>query len=281
MTLKTFFAIVLLNLIWGTVYAVSGYTIKLISPVFLYSIRFFVVFVLLFPFYYKFPENNFWKIFFLATMQAFCFAGLAIGLKYIDSSISGIILKLDIPLTIIMSSIFLNEKINKNVIIGILICFLAVFIMNKTIHFSNTKYLILLMFSSLFSATANVISKKIKNISYMNMMTWISLIMSMEMFLFSFFLKEKMYIPINVFNLKIIFALLYLIIFSSLISYVLFYYLLRNNKSSSVIPFGFFSMVISVVSGHYILGEAITINKVIGIILIFLGILISQLKNKK
>lgn len=122
MSLIDFLLLIFLNIIWGSAYAVAGYTMLFFAPFFLYSIRFLMTAGITLPFY-RIPKNLIHKIIILSIFQIITFFGVALGVKNLESSISAILIKLDIPFSMILATIFLKEKLTRQMIFGILICF--------------------------------------------------------------------------------------------------------------------------------------------------------------
>lgn len=274
------FLVLLLNLIWGSAFTFSGYAMIFYAPIFAYFIRFFSVGICTIPFY-KFPRKYFYNILILSLLQSITFCGVALGIKYLDSSTTAILTRLDIIFTVLLGAIIFREKLSINVIIGIILCFLAVYIISGNIQIRDLKYLILVIFAMLTSGLANIVVKTIKDVDNMTIVSWTSFFMGIELFLVSFF-TEKQFI-LKPLNFNSIFVMVYLGIISSFLAYLLFYYLLRKYSIAQIMPYNFLRPIISIVFGYILLSEPITFNKIIGVIMILLGIFISQydFKNKQ
>lgn len=268
--------IILLNIIWGTSYAITGKAMLVLPPLILYGVRFLIIglTLLLFCHHLDFKE---WKYFLaIATTQALCFALIAISLAHIDSSISAIMLKLDVPITLLFSFIFFKEPVTRYAIAGIALCFAAVVVLNYPLRFYNLTYIILLMVASCCSSTANLMIKKVKLTTHLELTAIVSLMMALELLLFGWLMGESFGNFVAAINLNTTCLLLYLVIFPSFLGYYLFYKVLRSLPSVNVIPFGFLNLSVAVISGYLLLDERISWNKILGILLLINGILLSQ-----
>lgn len=278
MILKDFSLLLLLNIIWGSAFAVSGYAMKCFSPFMLYSMRFLVVGLLTIPFF-KFPKQDFKNILIISFATAFCFAGVALGVKNLDSSLSAMMTRLDIVFTILFSALIFKEKITVWNILGTLVCFLGVFVISGAVESFNLIYIFLLILASAGSGIGNVFSKKITTISSLHLVSWNSFFVGLWLLLLSL-LTEKQFILSYDFGFMEIFSLVYLSIISSFLCYVMLFYLLKKYDSSKIMPFNFVRSIISLIAGYFILGEPITINKIVGCALIIVGVVVSQYKNE-
>lgn len=278
MNLKDFALLLLLNVIWGSAFAVSGYSMKCFSPFFLYSIRFLVVGLLTVPFF-KFPKQELKNLLPLSFATAFCFAGVALGVKNLDSSLSALLTRLDIVFTILFSALMFKEKITIYNILGTLICFCGVFVISGAVENFNMIYIFLLILASVSSGFGNVISKKITTIDSLCLVSWNSFFTGLWLLLLSLLTENKFILSYD-FGFMEIFSVVYLSIISSFLCYVILFYLLKKYNSSEIMPYNFTRSIVSLLAGYIILNEPITKNKIFGCALIILGVVISQYINK-
>lgn len=273
-------AITLLVSIWGTAYTITGYTMKFVPIMLLYAIRFFLAGLFLLPFS-KIPKTEIKKIITFGIMQGFIFVFIGLAMKNIDSSLSAIIVSLDIPITILIANIIFKEKISLNLIIGLIICFFAVYIISGGIkEKSNIIYIFCLLLSATLSASSNIVSKSIKNIDSTTITCYSSFVISIVMFISSFFFKENISTIINI-DLKAIILLIYLGVGPSMLAYQCLHFLLNRNMTTKIMPMHFFKSVISVLSAYLILNEPLNKEKIVGLILIVIGVFIAEHKFKK
>jgi O-acetylserine/cysteine efflux transporter len=276
MTKKDILTLIFLNVVWGSAFAVAGYGLRYFAPTFLYALRFFIVGALTVPFC-DFPKNDIKKILFLSLAQTFVFYGIGLAVKNLDSSISAIITRLDIFFTIALAAIIYKEKITIRLVIGLLMCVAAIVVINGETKFSNSKYLYLLIVSSFMSGVANIIAKGIKNESNATITAWSSLLMGFELFIISFSVETQF--VVKKIDILVIFILIYLSVFSSYLSYLILFSLLRRYDAAKIMPYNFSRPIIAIISGFLILEETISYNKVLGALLIIIGIYIAEYKE--
>jgi O-acetylserine/cysteine efflux transporter len=273
---KDVFALVSLNIMWGGAFAVAGYGLKYFSPTFMYALRFFIAGIFTIPFC-DFPKKNIGKIFLLSLAQTFVFYGIGLAVKNLDSSISAIVSRLDIFFTIMLAVVLFKEKVTAKLVVCLLMCTLAVFIISKEISFSNSKYLYLLIFSSFLSGVANIIVKGIKDEKNTTIVTWSSLLMGIELFIISFLTENQFVLrKIDILALLIV---VYLSLLSSYVAYIILFSLLRKYEAANIMLYSFSRPIVAIVAGYLILGEKISYDKILGTILIIVGIFIAEYKG--
>lgn len=269
------FIALLINLIWGSSFAIAGYAMSFYTPIFLYSLRFLITGIATTPFN-SFPKTAIKKIFLISIFESIMLYGIALTIKNVDSSTSAILSRLDIIFTISLGFIFLNEKINFKIIFGILLAFLGAYILSGGVQPSGLKYISLLIFCSIFSAIANILTKTIKGVDNRAIVSWMSLFIGIELLIVSL-LTEHNFI-IKTLNYKAILLTLYLGLVPCYFAYLGLYHLLRKYDTTKVMPYNFIRPVLAIFAGFTLLNETITIYKILSCILIILGIIISQRK---
>lgn len=277
MSKKDILIIILLNIVWGTSFTAAGYAFKFYSPFFLYAIRFLSTGLMTIPFG-KIPKKYMLNIFAISLLQTLTFCGIALGIKYLNSSTTAILNKLDVIFTITLASIVFKEKITPRLIIGIFLCFGAVYILSGGILINNFKYMFLMMFAAFSTACSNILVKKIKDVENRVIVSWSSVFIGFELLGLSLLFKEKFIL--QTLNIQSILVVLYLGLFSTYLAYIVIYHLLRKYETTKVMPFNFLNPIVSIFSGFLILGEEITLRKFVGIAMIIVGILLAEYKTK-
>ena len=222
-------------------------------------------------------------------LLAFCepflyFLGESFGLQYISSTVAAVIIA-TIPLFApIAGYIFYKEKINFRNFIGILISFSGVTIVIYEIGKGITASPIgvVLQFSAVFSAIAyTVVLRKISNRMNNFSIIFFQNLFGAIYFLPLWFIFEKNRLVATPFDPKAMMAILKLSIFASTVAFIFFSYSVRHmgiTKSNifvNVIP------VFTAVFAWLILDDQLTLQKLIGIIVVIGGLFIAQLKFKK
>jgi len=219
----------------------------------------------------------------LAFTQPFCyFLGESFGLKLVSSTISSVIIS-TIPLfSPVAIYLLYREQVSKEVISGILFSFVGILVMllNPDLTISASPKGILLLFVAVFSAVAySVVIRKLA-FSYnpgtiIMMQNLIGAVYFLPLFLVfdaGEFVRIK---PTR----EVIMALLQLTVFASTLSY-LFYIIsikeigvVKANVLTNLIP------IFTAVFSYLILAERFTPAKILGMIIVIAGIMVSQYRG--
>ena len=275
-------ALTIMTLVWGTLYAVAGYAIRYFPPILLYSMRFLIAGICLIPFT-KFSTLEWKKICLFGTLQAIMFVGITVSLKHIDSSITAIVLRFDIPMTMLFAALFFKEKITWNLVIGCLICFFGIYVISGDVkQKSDLLFIFLLVLSTIISGLSNMVPKILnEKVSYNLLNAEASFVIAIELLLVSFLFGEDVLGSLQNADLKIWILMLYLGIFPAIIGYHCFYYLLKRVPTNKTFPYHFIRPFVALISGAIVLGEFISQEKIWGLILTTIGIALSQINFDK
>ena len=226
------------------------------------------------------------KLFALAAMFEpflyFIFEGY--GLKNTSPVIgSGIIAM--IPLvTPIAARIFLKERLTPMNVVGFIVSFAGVIVMllNKDLEFTASPKGILLLLGAVIVAVGYSIALiRLTKLYKPLTITWMQNIVGMIYFIPLTVIMER-FEPSNFGNVGgYIVPLVCLGVFCSSLAYALWAFTFsklgasRANVYSNLIP------VFTAIFSYFIIHEALTPNKIIGILVVVIGLVLSQMKPKK
>lgn len=216
----------------------------------------------------------------LAFTQPFCyFLGESFGLTKVSSTVASVIIA-TIPLFSPFAAYYLvKEKVTRYVIAGIIFSFVGIILMliNPDFSFNAAPIGVFLLFIAVFSAIAySVIIRKISHeynpvtiITYQNLIGAVYFLPLFLIFDFKHFITVK---P----SRELILAMLQLAFFASTLAYV--FYIIAI-KGIGVIKANVFANLIPVFTGifsYFILQEKFTFLKIIGMLLVMSGVIVSQ-----
>lgn len=210
------------------------------------------------------------------------FLGESYGIKYVSTTLAAVIIA-TIPLfTSFTSSYFLNEKITKMNILGILVSIVgvALVIFNKTeaanISFFGVGMLSLAVAAAIgYTLILKRLTNKYNSISIVTYHNFIGI------FLFAplFFILDFKDFQLTGFVAKAWVPLIELAIFGSSFAFIFFTFSVQRigvgkaNAFTNLIP------VITAIIAFIVLKESFNINKVTGILLVICGLFLSQIKT--
>lgn len=261
------------------------------GPITIVLFRLLISSVLLFPFIklskrFIIPEKKDFKfILLLAFFEPFLyFMGESFGLQHLSSTVGAVIIA-TIPLvTPFAAYFFYKEKITFRNIVGILISFFGVLMVIYTVGSGliASPLGISLEFIAVLSAVAytivlHKISSRMNNLSIIFFQNVIGAIYFLPFWL----VFERERFVSTPFDQEGFISIIYLAIFASTLAFVFFTYSIRHlgitkaNMFTNTIP------VFTAIFAFIILGDQITIQKILGIMIVIAGLFFAQMKIKK
>ena len=206
------------------------------------------------------------------------------GLKNTSPIIGSAIIAMIPLMTPIAASVFLKEKLSAMNIVGLIVSFLGVMVMliNKDLEFvASTKGVVFLFCAVLVAVGYSISLAKLTKLYKPLTITWMQNIVGMIYFIPMTLIMER-YQPSNFANIgEYIVPLLCLGVLCSAVAYSLWAFSFsklgasRANVYTNLIPVftGIFSFLLGI--------EALSGNKIFGIVLVVVGLIFAQLKKKE
>lgn len=225
-------------------------------------------------------EDRRWFLLLALAEPFFYFLGENFGLKYVSPAITSAIIATIPLIASIVAFLFLREKVGKFTVIGILISFFGIIYMlvNKDLSLNASPLGIALIFLAVFSAVGYTffIRKLANKYRALTILTWQNIIGAVY-FLPIFLIFDLRNILQGGYTTGGALAIVQLAIFASSLAFLLFIIvvaklgMVKANIFTNLIP------VFTAVFAYFLIGELITVQKVVGIILVITGIIISQI----
>lgn len=212
------------------------------------------------------------------------------GLVYMSSSEAGIILATVPIFTLIFATLFLKEKTTAFQKFSVFLSVIGViYIMyNKGISIKSTNFLgiVLITFSAISLASYNVLARvktrEFKTIELTYVMAFVGFVTFNTISIIDNINRGSInlyFSPLK--NISFVIAMLYLGILSSVITSLLSNYVLSKLDASKMSVFANLGTVITIIAGVLILKEDLFYYHIIGIVMIILGIIGTNLKIRK
>ncbi len=262
--------------IWGLSFPITKLALKDVSPILFAFLRYLIasllfliiVFFISSPFYFK---NK--KIFLLAlTGVAMPVILQNIGLKYTSAYISGFLQSTGPIYIIILAYIFLNEKITKNKIIGIILAFSGTYFIVSPKGGGNLFGNILILFSSICYSIGGIIAKDLLNNGYKPIQIIALSSFLGTIFIFPFVFFEDVLICYSAWK-----YIVFLAFFPTFLAYILWYYAMEKMEISRLTFFVYLIPIFSIIFSHILLREEIKILTIIAGFIVIIGIAIAQM----
>ncbi len=214
----------------------------------------------------------------------FYFIGENYGLKYSTPAVSAIMIATIPVVSPFLAWFMIREKIRMMTVAGIIISFAGILVMliNPDLTLTARPEGIFFLLFAVFSAVIYSVLLKKLTVSYtpVNIIAWQNLIgifLFLPVFLvmdFDSFIRVK---P----DLRLLTALFSLAIFASSLAFILFATAIKYLGVNRANVYGNLIPVITAVASYFLLQEIFDLKKIAGILIVLLGVLITQLTKIK
>lgn len=273
-------------LFWGLTFVWFKIAVEYYEPITIIFIRLILSSALLFLFVkvgrrnQRIEKSDYkWFALLALSQPFFYFLGESFGLKYVSPTISSAIIA-TIPLFSPLAAMwFTREKINIYTWLGIVVSFIGIIVMlvNPDLSLNAVPKGILLLFLAVFSAVVySVLVKKLTHkYSALTIISRQNLIGAFYFLPFFLFFDYRNFIAVKP-NLDLILAMLQLAFFGSCLAYLFFIKavaklgMVKANIFTNLIP------VFTAIAAYFVLSEVFSVQKIAGIILVVMGIVVSQ-----
>ncbi|KEY56998.1 DMT family transporter [Serratia sp. DD3] len=267
--------------IWGIQAVMLKFGIGQFPPIFMVSLRFLFMFILLMPFLSRLKGQ-----FRLAATVGFTqgvahFALLYIGFKYADVTSGMIVYQTNAIFTLLLGSILLGEKMTKYAMSGTAICLIGVsLILGMPQENTNITGLFIIACSALMFALGNICVRKFGPFDPVGLNATVSLIAFPALLFISFLTEKGQLESLRTASLEAWGALFYTAIFGGVLAFILWYKLLIKFSVDQISPFSLLMPFFAMMGSIIILDEKVTIVNWIGAVITIGGIAIIQYSNK-
>jgi len=279
MSTKEFFVLLLVCVTWGLHFVVMKVTVgNTAPPLFYAAARMTIVMIVLLP---KLKWHSGMMRYVLAAGMGYgalnyAFIFPAMGMT--TAAAGAITIELYVPFSIILSVIFLGDRIGIRRICGIVLAIIGVSIiaLAKPDETAGPLYLLgilLIVFAAMSEAVGAILVKKINNFSPWELLAWFAVVGSVVLWSLTFVLEEnqmRAFAPEN--RINFLMALFYSAIVASVVGHASYYWLLQRLPIYIVSTSGLMTTVVAIAAGHILLGEAITPQLLLGAAFTLLGI---------
>ena len=260
-------------MLWGLSFIIIKVGLENTTPIFFGFLRYSMasVFFIILLAYKKFSKKGI-KMFALLGLISISIpvAMQNIGLKFTSAYISGFLQSTGPLYTLILASVFLNEKITFNKTMGITISFIGTYLIAAPESGGNLYGNLLILFSAIFYSVGSVIAKKLlKNYEPLQIISFATIFGTIFLFPFSFTEKIE-------FNQTILIYSLILAIFPTFLSYILWYTAMKKMEVSKLSCYIYLIPFFSTIFSYIFLNEGIKILTLVYGIIIIAGVAIAQ-----
>jgi O-acetylserine/cysteine efflux transporter len=258
---------------WGVGFTLAKIGMEQFPPLMIMSMRFSIA-GLIIIWFTKPPWGYMRYIFIVAFVGSTLQYGLTYnGLRGLDASTAAILVQLEAPILALLAAIILKEKVGWGKAIGMSLAFVGVFIISGEPRLEGSlDSVALIIIGALVWAAAQIMVSKLKALSGLTILAWVSVMAAPQMLLASFIFEQGQIQAIVNATLIDWSIVLYLAIVMTALGYTVWYHLLRVCDVSKISPFLMFLPVSSIAAGILLLDEVITMPMALGGALVLVGV---------
>lgn len=283
MSLRDLVLVSIATLLFGVNMVAIKLAVGYAPPIFVTALRFAVVAGVLVWFFppWKLPKTLWVGVIVFSVVQGLLHHGaLYIGLVGIDAAVGSILLQLGTPFAVIFAWVLLGEKFGWRRGLGMGVAFLGVAVLiGQPEVWSASYHVAIMVLSALCWGFVNVYMKRLGKVNILQLTAW-----------YAFFAVPQLLITSAIFETGQIDAMMaapldfwllvcYMGLGSSVVAYGIWYYLLGQYSIAQMIPFALLNPVIGTVSGVLLLGEIMTFEKIMGSVIVLLGVAFIQFRG--
>ena len=261
--------------LWGLNFAVAKIGLQQLPPIFMMSLRFLLVALLLAPFV-KPPRGRWREVFSISlTLGLVHFSLLFSGLADIDAATAVLAVQLQVPFATILAAVFLKDRFGWRRSLGLAIAFAGVAVIVGEPRLEGRYGSLALILGGAFVwAVANVQIKRLEGIDGLTLNAWLAVLAAPQLALASWVLEDGQITALAAADWRAAGSIAYQAIGAFIIGYGAWQWLLRQYRISQVMPFTLLVPFFGVLSGVAILGETVTAALLTGGLLTILGVAI-------
>ncbi len=284
MALRDFALLMAMCLVWAVNNIISKYVVSGLEapPLFYAAARFVVVALCLVPFLRPAPKPI-WRL----VLTAFLMGGgnfglMFVGLKYSTPSSASVVLQLGMPATLILSMLFLGERISRQRALGIGLTFAGVLTVMWNPHgFALSGGLLLVAAATLMSAVGVILTKKIEGLRPITFQAWVGWVSLFPMIALSAWLEPGQLQIAWRAGWPLLAAILFSALIVSLVAHTVYVTLLQKYEANLISALIVVTPLTTIVLGVTILHDPLGPRLVIGSGLAMVGVLVIALRTNQ
>lgn len=268
-------------LVWGFTFVAGKAGVEEIPPMLFTGLRYLLLSILLLPFLRLVSGHMPQVVFISITMGSAHFALFYGGMSVAENVSSiAVAVQLGVPISTIMSIIFLSEQVGWRRWMGIAMSFGGVVVISFDPSIINERLGLLLVVCAAFVGSAGtIVMKRIKQTGVYQMQAWIAMMSWPPLFAASLVFESGQVAALQNASWMGWGGVIYTAIGASLIGHAGMYYLLQRYDVSVTAPLTLLAPIFGIMSGVIFWGDSLGVRFWIGGTITLLGVLIIGLRK--
>lgn len=266
-------------LVWGMGFVFAKGAINHFPPILLMAFRFALTAMVL-VWFVPVPYGNLKNIFNVAIVAAAIQYSLTFtGLAGLEAGLASLVVQLEVPFLVLLGALVLKENPGLQKWVGIIISFLGVGLMTQQDSLNGSLGSVCLVVAGCFVwACGQVMIRMLKDIGGLQVTAWVAVFATPQLFIMSAIFESGQMTAIQNANDMVWLTVIYLGLVMTCLGYYLWNTLIRRHDVGTVAPFLLLLPLFSLIGGMLFLGEEPTADKLLGGVVILLGVAIITIR---
>jgi len=274
MSVQHLLFVILVNLIWGSMFVVATLALFDFPPVFFTALRFAMLTILLAPYLFV-PRAlvlPLVKVGFVMGVGMYLTLYLALYLAKNTSAIA-LFSKLEVPFALILGVVILKEYIGPQRIAGVAIALIgAALIGFDPAAADDVPALLAMTASSALFALTMIMVRQLGDVKPLTITAWVALVSTPVLATVSLVFEANHLQVIHDARWESWVGLAYTVLFGSIIAHTGMYYLLQRYPVGLIVPFNLLSPVFAVIGGVLFLEDILSPRLLLGGLMVLAGV---------
>ncbi|HLJ18818.1 MAG TPA: EamA family transporter [Stellaceae bacterium] len=267
-------------MIWGVNFPMGKLGVTELPPLLFLTLRFVLVAALLCPFF-PLPREKLGPVLRLAlVLGSLHFSAMFTGLSLMDAATASLLVQSQVPFAALLAAIFFRDRLGWRRFLGLTVAFAGVLVIVGEPRFSGDLLPpALILAASFFWSFANILIKRLGPIDGFALSGWLALFAAPQLLALSLLIEHGQGAALRAAGWGGWGGVIYAGIAVTVVSYGLWYPLVRRYAVNQTMPFTLLVPVFGVASSAAILGDAVSWQTVIGGAATILGVAIIVLRR--
>ena len=265
-------------IVWGMGLVIAKPAVDQFPPILLMALRFTVT-ALLLVWFVPVPRGMRKSLAIVALVGSTFQYGLSYnGLKLLDASTTALIVQIETPFLLLISAVWLGDRLTTRQIMGLAIAFVGIYILTGAPNLVGKWMGIGLAISGSFMwALGQALMRRLterhpNRLSGIGTIAWVSVFAAPQLFVASVIVENQHWYHITHAGVAVWGAVVYLGVIMTAFGYACWYHVLGRYPASQAGPYLLLLPVFSILGGWLFLGEAINQCMLIGGAVIVFGV---------
>ncbi len=268
---------------WGANFVAAKVAMEALPPFLLLLLRFLAVAALLLPFFPR-PCLPLRQLFFLSVLLgtlhfSLMFFAIWLGLSASAATVAG---QLGVPFSCLLGGIFFNDRLGRWRSLGMLVAFIGVIVIAGSPHVADEFLGFLVACAAAFAwAGSNIVMKRMGPTPILPLLAWVALLCIPQYTALTLIMDTDHLRLMENAAMRHWLALLYTVIFSTIIAYGSWYWLLARFPVSQVVPYSLLIPIFGLAAAQWFFDEPLTLQFLVGAAFTVAGVAIILLRRPK